>query len=111
MQIKRGDLVLCALSGDFGKPRPAVVVQSDLFNPVHTSITLCPITTHLRDSPLFRLSLVPSSANGLRHPSQIMVDKISSLRADKIREKIGKLSQTQLDSLDQALKLWLGLAD
>ena len=28
MEVKRGDVVLCAARGDYGKPRPAVVVQS-----------------------------------------------------------------------------------
>lgn len=111
MRVERGDIVLCVLSGDFGKPRPAVVVQSNLFNSTHTSVTLCPLTTHLLDAPLFRLSLVPSAANGLKHPSQIMIDKISSLKTNKIREKVGRLSLTQLNTLNQALTLWLDLAD
>ena len=56
--MERGDIIICALSGDYGKPRPAVVIQSDLFNPTHASITVCPITSHLIEAPLFRLSLV-----------------------------------------------------
>ena len=47
MEIKRGDVVLCAAPGNYGKPRPAIVVQSDLFNPTHSSITLCPVTSDL----------------------------------------------------------------
>lgn len=84
---QRGDVVICVLSGDYGKPRPAVVVQSDLFNPTHASITVCPITTYVMDAPLFRLSVEPSSENGLKASSQIMVDKISTLKIKKIRQK------------------------
>jgi mRNA interferase MazF len=67
MEVKRGDVVVCAASGDYRKPRPALVVQSDLFNPTHASITICPITSALQDAPLFRITIDPSAANGLRH--------------------------------------------
>jgi mRNA interferase MazF len=76
--MERGDIIICALSGDYGKPRPAVVIQSDLFNPTHASITVCPITSHLIEAPLFRLSLVPNKLTGLTSVSQIMIDKINA---------------------------------
>lgn len=103
---ERGDVVLCVLSGDFGKPRPA---QSNLFNPSHASITVCPLTTHLVDAPLFRLFVSPSQTNGLHADSQIMVDKLTSIKAEKVREAVGKLTKTHLARLDEALKLWLAL--
>ena len=74
MEVKRGDVVICTTSGDYGKPRPAVVVQSDLFNPTHASVTLCPITSNLQPAPLFRLDLAPAKDNGLKKPSQTTVD-------------------------------------
>ena len=106
---QRGDVVICVLSGDYGKPRPAVVVQSDVFNSTHASITVCPVTTHLEDAPLFRLSLEPSGENGLRAASQIMVDKISTLKIEKVRQRIGHLTELQIDEIDNALKVWLNL--
>ncbi len=107
--FERGDIVTCVISGDFGKPRPAVVVQSDLFNEFHASVTVCPITSHLVEAPLFRISLVPSSQNGLKKPSQIMVDKISSIKADKITQKMGTIGTIQKQKLNEALKLWLDI--
>src|SRR5690242_15798066 len=105
--MQRGDIVICVLSSDYGKPRPAVVVQSDLFNNTHASITVCPITTHLVEAPLFRLLLSPTQLNGLKQPSQIMVDKIASLQRDKIRQKIGMLTPDQQTPLNYAIKMWL----
>jgi len=105
--FKRGDIVICILSGDYGKPRPGVVVQSNLFNTTHASITICPITSHQVEAPLFRLSLEPSSQNGLKSISQIMVDKVSSLKKEKVQKKIGTLSKDQILILNNALKLWL----
>ena len=107
--MKRGDVVVCAAPGDYGKPRPAVVVQSDLFNPTHASVTICPITSELQDAPLFRLTIEAARGNGLRTRSQVMVDKLQSLRRDRIRRSVGALSAAQLAKVDEALRLWLGL--
>lgn len=107
--MRRGDIVVCALSGDYGKPRPAVIVQSDLFNPTHTSIVVCPITSHLIESPLFRLLLTPNKLTGITTTSQIMVDKITAIKSEKITKKIGRLSFNEILKLDEALKLWLNL--
>jgi mRNA interferase MazF len=101
--------VIAVTRGDYGKPRPAAVVQSDIFNPTHASITLCPITSHLVDAPLFRLSLQPTAENGLEVPSQIMVDKITTVRKEKLRQAIGRLTSAEIDTLNRALYLWLSL--
>lgn len=109
MEIKRGDVVLCSAPGDYGKPRPALVVQSDLFNPTHASVTLCPITSEVISAPLFRLTVTPAQDNGLRKHSQIMVDKATSQPQKRIGKVIGKLSIEQMNHVDRALKLWLNL--
>jgi mRNA interferase MazF len=111
LTLKRGDIVICKLSGDFGKPRPAVIVQSDLFNATHSSVTVCPITSHLVDAALFRLPVSPSSKNGLKKISHIMMDKITTLRREKLVNKIGVISQQQLASLTRALKTWLSILE
>lgn len=107
--MKRGDIVIAATPGDYGKPRPAVVIQSDIFNPTHASITLCPVTSHLVDAPLFRLNVQSAQENGLKVPSQIMLDKITTIRKEKLRQTIGRLTQPEIEALNQALDLWLGL--
>jgi mRNA interferase MazF len=107
--MKRGDIVICVLSGDYGKPRPAVVIQSDLFNPTHASITICPITSYLIDAPLFRLTVLPTNLNGLTLKSQVMVDKIAAIKSEKITQKIGELTPKQVLELGDAIKLWLNL--
>lgn len=108
--MEKGDIIICVLSGDYGKPRLAVIVQSDLFNETHASITICPITTYLLEAPLFHLSLIPSKLTGLISESQIMIDKIVTIKSEKIDRKIGKLSSNEMIKLDNALKLWLNLS-
>src|SRR5690348_7960940 len=106
MDLKKGDIVVCVINGDYGKPRPAVIVQSDLFNPTHGSITICPITLHIIDAPLFRLTIQPQRENGLKQLSQIMVDKIITLQREKIRQKIGVISAELHVHLMKAVQIW-----
>lgn len=108
MEIKRGDVVTCVIAGDFGKPHPALVLQSDLFNPTHVSVTLLPITSHLIDTPLFRVPIRAGKMNGLKKDSQIMVDKITAVRRDRIRERIGRISPSVLQQTEEALLRFLG---
>ena len=107
--MRRGDLLTVALSGDFGKPRPALVVQSDVFGTTAT-ITVALVSSTLTDAPLLRPTVQPSAENGLRRPSQIMVDKLMTARRDKIGPVFGHLEDDALLSVTRALALFLGLA-
>ena len=104
MTLSRGDVVVCVLAGDYGKPRPAVIVQSDLFNSTHSSVVVCPITSYLIDAPLFRKALNPTDINGLSSKSQIMTDKLTAIKTEKIAEKIGKLTEKEINDLNNAIK-------
>jgi mRNA interferase MazF len=107
--MRRGDLVTIALQGDFGKPRPGLVIQSDLFN-AHPSVTILPVTSELRDAPLFRITVEPSEINGLNKPSQVMVDKPQTLARDKIGEAFGRLDDDAMLSINRALAVFLAFA-
>jgi mRNA interferase MazF len=108
--LRRGDLVTVALPGDFGKPRPAVVVQSDLFAG-HATVTVLPVTSTVTPpAPLFRLPLEPSAQNGLQAPSCVMVDKTMSVRAAKLGSTIGRLDEVDMVRINRAMALFLGIA-
>ncbi|HEY7338917.1 MAG TPA: type II toxin-antitoxin system PemK/MazF family toxin [Bryobacteraceae bacterium] len=109
--FQRGDVVLAVLTGDYGKPRPAIVVQSNLFNSGHASIVLCPASSDLTGLLLFRIPIVASEATGLVKDSEVMVDKILAAKRERIRRKIGRLSPLQMASVDRALRIWLELPD
>src|SRR5450631_2409984 len=100
MEIKRGDVIICAAPGDFGKPRPAVVVQSDLFNSTHSSVMVCLITSHLEDAPLFRIPVPAGRATGLKVQSQVMVDKAIAIPRHKITGRAGVLSAGAIKEID-----------
>lgn len=107
--MKRGDLVTVALQGDLGKPRPALVIQSDLFD-AHPSVTILPVTSDLRATPLFRITVNPSEHNGLNQPSQVMVDKPQSVAREKIGMVLGHLDDAAMLAVNRALAVFLGLA-
>lgn len=78
--MRRGYLVTVAVQGDFGKPRPALVIQSDAFNETHATVTVLLISSYLVAAPLFRLTVEPSGENGLRKTFQVMVDETMTIR-------------------------------
>ena len=108
--MKRGSIVVVAARGAYtGKPRPALVVQSDLFNPTHASLTICPITSDCVDAPLFRLTLPPGPRTGLEGVSQVMVDKIVSVPRASISAEIGECDARELEAVEDGLRRWLAL--
>ena len=107
--MKRGDLLTVALQGDYGKPRPALVIQSDFFDR-HPSMTVLPVTSDLRDAPLFRITVQPSATNGLKKPSQIMLDKTMTVARDKMGEPFGRLDADTMLQVERHLSVFLGIA-
>lgn len=103
----RGDLVTVSVSGDFGKPRPALIIQSDQFNDTATA-TILLLSGTLVDAPLIRLTIEPNTTNGLRKPSQVMIDKAMTVRRDKIGEPFGHLDDDALISVNRSLALFFG---
>ena len=82
--------------GAYGKPRPALVAQSDYFEGL-PSVALLPLTSeHIEDASLLRIAVVPNERTGLRKPSWIMVDKISTVPRDKVGEPFGSLDERDM---------------
>jgi mRNA interferase MazF len=108
--IRRGDLVVAAVSGDYEKPRPALVVQSDLFSGL-PSVTICPMSGTLReDADLIRLTVEPSKTNGLQQTSQILVDKMTTVPLAKVGKVIGHAEQELMVRVNRAIALFLGIS-
>ncbi|MGN6159344.1 MAG: type II toxin-antitoxin system PemK/MazF family toxin [Devosia sp.] len=107
--MTRGDLVTVSIQGDYGKPRPALVIQSDQFDQTAT-VTVLLISATLVDAPLLRPTIDADDTNGLRKTSQIMVDKAMTIRRDKLGPVFGRLDDGAMLSVTRALALFLGLA-
>ena len=106
--MKRDSLVTVTLQGIYGKPRPSLIIQSDLFNE-HPSVTILPVTSELRNTPLFRITIEPSSDNGLQKKSQVMVDKAQTIPVGKVGETISTLKKQEMIQVSRKLTLFLGI--
>jgi mRNA interferase MazF len=95
------------MSGAYGKPRPALIVQSESFGDVD-SITFLPLTTDVTEARTFRVLIVPTAENGLRSPSQVMADKCSTLPRNKVGDVFGHLGDPDMTAVNRALAIFLG---
>lgn len=108
--MRRGDIVTIAAPGDYGKPRPAVVIQSDNLGETE-SVLVCLVTSTRREAPVYRLDVPQGAITGLRMPSQIMADKILTVRRTKCSAPIGRLDAAMIQTLNRMLAVVTGIAD
>jgi len=108
--MKRGEVWTVAGGGDYaGKPRPAVIIQDDNFDAT-SSITICAFTSDPTEAPLFRVPIEPSQENGLRTPSRLMVDKLTTVSKGRLGSRIGRLAYEDMIRLNRAILVFLGMA-
>lgn len=109
--MRRGDIYIATAGGAYtGKPGPVVIVQDDRFDAT-ASVTVCPLTTNPVEAPLVRIAVEPTDTTGIEEPSQIMVDKVTTMPRVNVHDRLGQLANADLVRLDRALLVFLGLAD
>lgn len=97
-----------AMQGDFGKPRPALVIQANQFDE-HATVTVLPVTSTLVAAPLLRIAVQPSTGNGLPKPSQVMVDKAMTVQRDKLGQSFGRIDADVMVEVERCLAVFLGI--
>lgn len=107
--MQRGDLITVVIAGDFGKPRPALVIQSDVFGHID-SVTVLPLTSEHIDADDCRIAIRPTPENALKHVSYVMIDKAGTIRRGKAGKVIGRITDDELTAVSRALALFLGFA-
>lgn len=107
--MRRGDLVTVAMPGDFGKPRPALVIQSDQFDR-NATVTVLLVSGTLVDAPLIRLTTEPTPENGLHETSQVMIDKIMTVKRERLGEAFGRIDDETMIAVNRSMALFLGFA-
>src|SRR5213595_863483 len=101
--MRRGEIWTVAGGKDYaGKPRPAVIIQDDAFDATR-SITVCAFTTDPTNAPLFRVLIEPNDLNGLRAPSRLMIDKVTTVPKEKLGSRVGRLADEDLLRLNRAM--------
>jgi mRNA interferase MazF len=109
--MKRGDVVTVAAAGDYGKSRPAVIVQTDALPAAHASVVVCQMTSECSDAADFRVTIDPTEKNGVRVRSQVMADKPVTVRRERVGRRVGHLDDKDIARLNVALAFVMGLAD
>ena len=107
--MRRGDLVVVAMQGDHGKPRPALVIQSDLFDELPT-VTVLPLVSSQLVPAITRVDIAASGANGLHAASQIVVHRPQTISRAKVSRVIGRADDETMLTVTRALAVFLGLA-
>ena len=107
--MMRGDFVTVAMQGEFGEPRPGLVIQADQFNE-HATVTLLLVSSTLVEAPLLRVTVQPSDANGLQNSSQVMIDKAMTVKRGKIGKTIGRIDADVMVEIERCLVVFLGIA-
>jgi mRNA interferase MazF len=107
--MMRGDFVTIAMQGDFGKPRPALVIQANQFDE-HSTVTVLPVTSTLLAAPLLRITVQPNIENGLEKPSQVMVDKTITVKREKVGKAFGRIGADVMIEVERCLAVFLGIA-
>ena len=108
--MRRGEIWTVSGGGGYaGKPGPAVLLQDDSFDAT-ASVTICAFTTDPTEAPLFRIPVAPSERNGLRVPSSLMVDKLTTVPRSKLGTCVGRLDDEIVVRLNRAILVFLGLA-
>lgn len=105
----RGEIWTVAGGVYASKPRPALVIQDDRYDATD-SVTVLPLTSHLVEAPLLRIPVQPSELSGLQRESQVMIDKLTTVRRFNVQSRIGRLAPSQLAEVERALLVFLGIA-
>lgn len=105
----RGELWTVAGGAYASKPRPALILQDDAFEGTDF-VTVLPLTSTLVDAPLLRLRVASGQLSGLDRDSDIMIDKLTTVRRSNVIIRVGRLSTSQLADVERAVITFLGLA-
>lgn len=109
--MRRGDVVIVSAQGDYGKPRPAVIVQSDFVSDHVESVIVCLMTGTAKGTEMVRIPVQPAPENGLGQLSFLMVEKLMTMPKQKIAKRIGRIEPEIMTRLDRTLAFVLGLAE
>jgi mRNA interferase MazF len=107
--VRRGEIWTVAGGVYASKPRPALIIQDDRFD-VTRSVAVCPLSTVLRDAPLTRVRIEPTEANRLAQRSEIMVDRITTVRRANVGWRVGELTKQDMIRVERSLMVFLGIA-
>ena len=110
-ELSRGAVIVTVVPGEYGKPRPAVVVQDSRLTPLMESVVVALLTTSDRGGKHIRVKVEPTAENALHQTSRIMVDKVFSIHKHRVSQVIGQMDDATMRGVDEALRTVFSLAN
>ena len=107
--MRRGELWTVAGGVYASKPRPAIIVQDDLFDATD-SVIVIPLTTTQVDAPVARIRVPSDEVTGVGQESFAMVDKITAVRRSSLGARIGRAPAALMVEIERSIVVILGLA-
>lgn len=111
MTIEKFDIVLVNLNPRKGHAqagiRPAVVMQSNLFNRYSPTVIIAPLTSQKKKLFPSEFLITPSRSNGLSEPSRFLGSQLITIDKDFIQKRLGRLEEKYFDEAREALRVSL----
>jgi len=115
MTIKRGE-IYCAdldpvVGSEQGGIRPVLIIQNDIGNRFSPTVIVLAITSKMRKAHLPTHIEVPAGRTGLRKPSIVLAEQVRTLEKQRLRKKMGALSEAEMMLVDGAIVASLGVGE
>lgn len=111
--IKRGDIFYADLSpvvgSEQGGIRPVIIIQNDVGNRYSPTVIVSAITSQINKAKLPTHVEISSEEYGLNKDSVVLLEQVRTLDKRRLKEKIGHMTDDDMDKVDEALLVSLDL--
>jgi len=111
--VKRGEIYFADLSPVIGSEqgglRPVLVIQNDLGNHFSPTVIIAAITAKMAKPKLPTHIGITAAGTGLGRDSVILMEQIRTIDKSRLKEKVCRLQNDVMHSVDIALKISVGL--
>lgn len=111
--VKRGDIFYADLSpvvgSEQGGVRPVLIIQNDTGNKHSPTVIAAAITSQTGKAKLPTHIELSANQYGLPKNSLILLEQIRTLDKKRLREKMGRLDETLMGRVDNAIAVSFGL--
>ncbi|MCC8160398.1 MAG: type II toxin-antitoxin system PemK/MazF family toxin [Oscillospiraceae bacterium] len=113
MIVKRGDIYYADLSpvvgSEQGGIRPVLIIQNDVGNKYSPTVIAAAITSQINKAKMPTHIELMAKDYGLNKDSVVLLEQIRTIDKRRLREKIGRIDDGLMDSVNNTLSISFGL--